>query len=76
MFLLNRGPQAFVEFDEKGKFIRVFGEGLFKRAHGLRIDNDGNIWVTDVDAHVVMKLNPARQGSSHTGTKGEAGRVE
>jgi hypothetical protein len=47
MFLLNRGPQALVEFDENGKFIRIFGDGLLKRAHGLRIDDAGNLWVTD-----------------------------
>ena len=35
MFLLNRGPQSLVEFDEKGKFIRIFGDGLLKRAHAV-----------------------------------------
>jgi hypothetical protein len=34
---------------------RSFGplatEGLFARTHGLRIDSDGSLWVTDVGAH-------------------------
>ena len=58
LFVLNRGPQPLVEFDANGKFIRAFGEGLFTRSHGLRFDNDGNIWATDVGAHIVVKLNP------------------
>jgi DNA-binding beta-propeller fold protein YncE len=74
MFLLNRGPQALVEFDETGKFIRIFGDGLLKRAHGLRIDDAGNLWVTDGLAHVVMKLNRQGEILLTLGTKGEAGK--
>jgi sugar lactone lactonase YvrE len=73
LFVLTRGPQPLFEFDDHGKFIRAFGDGLFTRSHGLRIDRDGNIWATDVGAHVVMKLNPQGQVLLTLGTKGEAG---
>jgi DNA-binding beta-propeller fold protein YncE len=73
MLLLNRGPQAFAEFDAHGKFIRLFGDGLLNRAHGLRIDKADNLWVTDVNAHVVLKLNRQGEVLLTLGTKGEAG---
>jgi sugar lactone lactonase YvrE len=73
LFVLNRGTQALVEFDANGKFIRAFGEGLFRRTHGLRIDRDGDIWVTDVGAHIVVKLNPKGEALLTLGTKGEPG---
>ena len=73
LFVLNRGPQPLMEFDGNGKFIRTFGEGLFTRSHGLRIDKDDNIWATDVSAHIVMKLNPQGQVLMTLGTKGQAG---
>ena len=73
LLLLTRGAQAFFEFDENGTFIRAFGDGLFTRAHGVRLDGDGNIWATDVGAHVVYKLNPQGQVLLTLGTKGEAG---
>src|SRR4051794_3334934 len=38
LFVLNRGAQPIVEFDGAGRFVRAFGEGLFTRAHGLRVD--------------------------------------
>src|ERR1700733_5448185 len=57
LFVLNRGMQPLVEFDSDGKFLRAFGEGLFRRTHGLRIDREGNIWVTDVGSHIVVKMN-------------------
>jgi sugar lactone lactonase YvrE len=73
LYVLSRGTQAITEFDENGKFIRSFGEGLFTRSHGLRIDREGNIWTTDVGAHTVMKLSPQGQVLLTLGTKGKAG---
>jgi sugar lactone lactonase YvrE len=34
-------------FDESGKEIRSFGAGMFVWPHGIYVDRDGNIWVTD-----------------------------
>src|SRR5580698_10894872 len=73
LYVLSRGTQAITEFDENGKFIRSFGEGLFVRSHGLRIDKDGNLWTTDVSAHTVMKLSPKGDVLLTLGTKGKAG---
>ena len=73
IYVLTRGAQAFFEFDEKGAFVRSFGDGMFTRSHGLKIDRDGNLWATDVGAHTVVKLNPAGQVLLTIGTKGEAG---
>lgn len=73
LLVLTRGAQPFFEFDENGKFIRAFGDGLFTRAHGIRLDGDGNIWATDVGAHVVYKLTSQGQVLLTLGTKGEAG---
>jgi sugar lactone lactonase YvrE len=73
MFVLSRGPVAFFEFDATGTYLRSFGEGLFTRAHGLRIDRDGNLWATDVGAHTVRKFSRDGQVLLTLGTKGEAG---
>ena len=34
-------------FDESGKEIRSFGGGMFVWPHGIHVDQDGNVWVTD-----------------------------
>src|SRR5712671_4697298 len=73
MFVLSRGPHPLTELDANGTLIRSFGEGLFTRSHGLRIDRDGNIWATDVGAHVVYKLSRQGQVLLPLGTKGQAG---
>jgi DNA-binding beta-propeller fold protein YncE len=73
LWVLTRGQQPLIEFDAKGTFVRAFGEGLFTRTHGLKFDRDGNIWVTDVGAHVVVKMSPQGQLLLTLGTKGQAG---
>jgi sugar lactone lactonase YvrE len=73
LIVLNRGPQALMEFDSTGRFVRAFGDGLFTRTHGLHVDHDDNLWVADVGSHIVVKLD--RQGRTllTLGTAGEAG---
>ena len=34
-------------FDDSGKEIRRFGGGMFVWPHGIHVDRDGNVWVTD-----------------------------
>jgi sugar lactone lactonase YvrE len=36
-----------VEFDASGKPLRKFGAGLFAQPHGIFVDKQGNVWVTD-----------------------------
>ncbi|HET9362303.1 MAG TPA: peptidyl-alpha-hydroxyglycine alpha-amidating lyase family protein [Vicinamibacterales bacterium] len=73
LYVLTRGATAFFEFDQNGAFVRSFGDKMFTRSHGLRIDGDGNLWATDVGAHVVVKLNPKGEVLLTLGTRGEAG---
>ena len=37
-------------FDNSGKEIRSFGAGMFVWPHGIHVDGDGNVWVTDARA--------------------------
>jgi len=72
IWVLARGETTFFEFDENGTYLRSFGERM-TRAHGLRIDREGNLWATDVGAHTVMKVSPQGQVLMTLGTKGQAG---
>jgi DNA-binding beta-propeller fold protein YncE len=50
-------------FDESGKEIKSFGGGMFVWPHGVHVDRDGNVWVTDARAEgnkgsVVVKFSP------------------
>lgn len=58
IFVLHRGPKPLMVFDKNGKHLRSFGDGLFKVAHGLRIDKQGNLWTTDNQLHNIRKFSP------------------
>ncbi len=50
-------------FDASGKEIRSFGGGMFVWPHGIHVDRDGNVWVTDARAsergrNAVVKFSP------------------
>ena len=36
-----------MQFDREGNHLLSFGANLFQRPHGLFVDRDGNVWVTD-----------------------------
>jgi sugar lactone lactonase YvrE len=39
-----------LHFDASGKLIKSFGSGMLLFPHGIAVDKDGNIWVTDGQA--------------------------
>jgi sugar lactone lactonase YvrE len=52
-----------LKIDESGKVVKSFGAGMFVFPHGLHLDRDGNVWVTDGrgkggKGHQVFKLSP------------------
>jgi sugar lactone lactonase YvrE len=73
IFVIHRGPTPIMEFDPDGNFIRGFGDGLFERSHGLRIDPQDNIWATDVASNLVYKFNPSGRLEMVLGVKGHSG---
>jgi DNA-binding beta-propeller fold protein YncE len=38
---------AILKFDADGKLVTSFGAGMFISPHGIDVDPDGNVWVTD-----------------------------
>lgn len=74
LVILSRGSTPFLEFTIDGEFVRSFGtEGLIRRAHGLFIEANDTIWITDVADHVVMKLDRNGNELMTIGTRGESG---
>ncbi len=66
------------EFDPSGKLLRSFGAGLFVFPHGIALDKDGNVWVTDGQGkdgkgHQVFKFSPDGRILMTLGKAGVAG---
>src|SRR5262245_42753615 len=56
VFCFTRGEHPVVVFDRDGSFLRSWGEGQVRRAHGITIDADGMVWLTDDLHHTVRKF--------------------
>ena len=67
-----------LEFDQSGKVLKSFGEGMFIFPHGFAIDREGNIWITDGQGkdgkgHQVFKFSPDGKVLLTLGKAGVAG---
>src|SRR3989442_2375561 len=56
-----------LKFDPSGKLVKGFGEGMLIFPHGIFVDREGNVWVTDGQDN-------APQPARGEGPRGEAGR--
>jgi DNA-binding beta-propeller fold protein YncE len=59
-----------LEFDATGKLVKSFGEGMLIFPHGIFVDRDGNVWVTDGQDNAPA---PARGTGGSRGAAAEAG---
>ena len=55
VYVFNRGEHPMIVFDRDGNFLRSWGEGVFKRAHGLSIDANDTLYCTDDGDHTVRR---------------------
>jgi streptogramin lyase len=74
----GKNDPPILKLDASGKPIMSFGAGMFIFPHGICVDKDGNIWVTDgqgKDAigHQVFKFNPDGKVLMTLGKAGVAG---
>lgn len=58
-----------LKFDQSGKLLASFGEGLLIFPHGIHVDRDGNVWVTDGQDNAPT---PARGGAGAGAAPGAA----
>ena len=57
----NVGPV--LKFDQSGNVVKSFGAGMFVRPHGIHIDREGNVWVSDGEGP--DGKDPKRNGKGH-----------
>jgi len=73
-----------IKFDPDGNVVESFGGGLFIWPHGIDVDGDGNVWVTDAvgnanipagdtRGHQVIKFSPTGDILMRFGTPGTPG---
>ena len=73
IYVLHRGEPPLLQYNKKGEYLKGWGEGLYKVAHGLKTDRAGNIWTTDNGNHVLRQFSPEGKLLLTLGEVGVAG---
>jgi DNA-binding beta-propeller fold protein YncE len=80
---LDSDLDPIIKFDSEGNTVMSFGGGEFIWPHGIDVDPDGNVWVTDgvsaantprgTRGHQAIKFSPEGRVLMRLGTPGVAG---
>jgi sugar lactone lactonase YvrE len=71
-----------LQFDLEGRLLQSFGAGLIAWPHGMTVDRDGNVWVTDAlgfgvqpqgVGHMILKFSPEGELLMMLGRRGAPG---
>jgi DNA-binding beta-propeller fold protein YncE len=79
VYVIQRQSPPVLCFDSAGKFLRSWGARLIGResdmqgAHGIRVDPDDFIWITDRARHLVRKFDSGGELLLTLGTEGSPG---
>lgn len=61
VYVYSRSTYPLVVFERDGQFVKTIGEGILKDAHGIYIDDEDNLFLTDWLDHCVHKFD--REGN-------------
>src|SRR5262245_44190828 len=75
VYVFTRAKPPVQVYDAHGKYLRGWGEEI-KNPHHIKVDPDGNVWITDIGNHVAEKYTPDGKLLQTLGTKGKAGRED
>jgi sugar lactone lactonase YvrE len=62
-----------LKFDATGKLVQSFGAGLLIFPHGIYVDRDGNVWVTDGQDNAAQPARGTGAGAAAAPAGGGAG---
>lgn len=73
VYVLHRGEPPLLVLDGKHRLVAGWGKGEFKTVHGLRVDSQGNVWVTDNALHIARRYSREGKVTLTLGQTGKAG---
>jgi len=72
VYVFCRGEHPLIVFNHEGDFLDSWGEGQFKRPHGITMSPDGSLYCVDDGNHVVRKYTPEGKLLVTLGSPGQA----
>jgi hypothetical protein len=72
VYVLTRSDHPITVFDREGNFLDSWGEGSFRRPHGIFIGPDDSVHLVDDFAHTLRKCTPDGRVLMTIGVEGQA----
>lgn len=70
VYVFTRGEHPMMVFDRDGEFLASWGEGIFSKAHNVRVSPEGFVFCSDLLDHTVRKFTPDGELLMTLGTPG------
>ena len=70
VYVFLRGPSPVRVYEPDGRFVAAWGEGVFRRPHGIFIGPDDTVYCTDDHDHTVRAFSPEGRLLLTIGTSG------
>lgn len=74
VYVFTRAQPPVQVYDRDGRFVRSWGGEHIGKAHHIKFDPSGNVWLADIGHHTVMKFNTEGKLLLTLGTPDEPGR--
>ncbi len=72
VIVFSRSDHPVMVFERDGSFVRAWGEGLFRRPHGVFVGPDDSVYCIDDLGHTVRKFSPSGELLLTLGVDGQA----
>ena len=72
VYVYNRGLFPLIIFDKNGNYLNHWGEGEFDRPHGIRVDDNDDLFLIDDIGHIVQKRSKEGEIIFTIGERGKA----
>ena len=69
VYIFSRGDHPMMVFDQDGRFLHSWGEGQFRRPHGITIDRDGILYCVDDEGHWIGRFTAEGEMLSQIGRR-------
>jgi len=70
------GQSQLFQFDRQYKLVRTVPDlviGRLEKGHGIKVDAEDNVWITDANESIVMKISPEGKLLATIGVRGRRG---
>jgi len=73
VYIARRAEPAVLVYSREGEYLGSWGQDLLDNPHGMHVDREDHVWVTDAGGHTVQKFTTDGELLMTIGVRGQPG---